>query len=106
MKFKLLYVTVPDMAQAERIAAALVEDRLVACANLLPGASSIYRWQGRIERANEIILVAKTREGLVDAAITRIKAMHSYSVPGAVALPIEAGDPDYLRWLAGETEGA
>lgn len=106
MEFRLLYITAATDGEAERIAAALVEERLAACANILPGVASIYRWQGRVERAREVIVVAKTRADLADKAIARAAALHSYEVPGVVALPIDAGHPAYLHWLAAATAGA
>lgn len=97
------YVTCASVEEAERIGRAVVEARLAACANILPGATSIYRWQGRIETASETVLVLKTRAGLVDALGERVKALHSYTVPCVVALPIAAGNPDYRAWLLAET---
>ncbi len=97
------YVTCASEGEAVRIGRTVVEERLAACANLLPGVTSIYRWQGRIETATEVALVLKTRAALVDALTARIKALHSYTVPCVVALPIRAGNPDYLAWLVAET---
>jgi periplasmic divalent cation tolerance protein len=103
MEFRSLYITVATLDEAQRIADALVTERLAACANILPGAQSIYRWQGKIVRDNEVVMIAKTRATLVDAAIARVKALHSYQVPCVVALPILAGNPEYLQWLEAET---
>ena len=103
MEFKLLYITAANADEAERIAEGLVVERLAACANILPGVASIYRWRGKVERASEVVVIAKTRDDLADAAIALVKRMHSYEVPGVVALPIDAGNSDYLRWLAEET---
>lgn len=97
------YVTCASVEEAEHIGRTVVEERLAACANILPGATSIYRWQGRIETASETVLVLKTRGGLVDALAERVKALHSYTVPCVVALPITAGNPDYRAWLLAET---
>jgi periplasmic divalent cation tolerance protein len=103
MEFRQLTITASSLDEARRIADALVSERLAACANLLPGAQSIYRWQGEIVRADEVLIIAKTRAALVDAVIARVKALHSYQVPCVVALPILAGNPDYLDWLETET---
>ena len=103
MEFKLLYITAANADEAERIAEALVVERLAACANILPGVASIYRWRGKVERANEVVVIAKTHGDLADAAIALVKRIHSYDVPGVVTLPIDAGNSDYLRWLAEET---
>ena len=104
MELRLLYITAATLDEARRIGEALVAERLAACANILSGAHSIYRWQGEIVRDSEVVIVAKTRAALVDAAIARVKALHSYQVPCVVALPILAGNADYLRWLEEETK--
>lgn len=97
------YLTCASEGEALRIGRAVVEARLAACANLVPGLVSIYHWQGRIETGRECGLVLKTRADLVEALVDRVRSMHSYSVPCVVALPILAGNPDYLAWLAAET---
>lgn len=93
-------VTCSTMAEARRIARAVVEARLAACVNILPGVvSSIYRWKGNVESARERLLLIKTsrkRLGKLQAAIERL---HSYDVPEFVALPIVAGSPAYLEWV-------
>ncbi|MCS6877114.1 MAG: divalent-cation tolerance protein CutA [Geminicoccaceae bacterium] len=103
MDLRLCYVTCASPGEAERIGRALVEARLAACANVVPGATSIYHWQGRIETAQETILVLKTRAELVEPLVAAVKERHSYSVPCVIALPIREGNPDYLAWLAAET---
>jgi periplasmic divalent cation tolerance protein len=100
------YVTCASTEEALRIGRAVVEERFAACANVLPGLTSIYHWQGRIETGNECALVLKTRAELVDALTAKVRALHSYTVPCVVALPIRAGNPDYLAWLAAETAAA
>ncbi len=102
--FLSVYITVPTAELAETIARALVEERLAACANIIPGVRSIYRWRGKIESENEIILIAKTRAALFDRLEKRVKQLHSYDCPCIVAWPIRAGHQPYLDWLAGETE--
>jgi periplasmic divalent cation tolerance protein len=103
MEFRLLYITAANRDEAEKIANALVEERLAACANILGEISSIYWWQGKLTTDREVALTLKTRADLVEAAITRVKALHSYTVPCIVALPLLAGNPDYFAWLAAET---
>ncbi|MGQ0664198.1 MAG: divalent-cation tolerance protein CutA [Pseudomonadota bacterium] len=103
MEYRLLYMTVPTREEARKIADALVEARLVACTNLIDGMESVYWWQGRIVRDNEVVLIAKTRAALVEPAIAKVKALHSYTVPCVIALPIQGGNPAYLAWLADET---
>jgi periplasmic divalent cation tolerance protein len=99
----MIYVTAPTREEAVAIARALVAEKLAACVNVLGAAQSIYRWQGKVEEAEEIVLIAKTRQALVDAALARIKQLHSYDVPCAVAYGMAAGLPDYLAWIAAET---
>ena len=99
----MIYVTAASRAEALIIARALVDEKLVACANILGDATSIYRWQGKVEEAQEIVLIAKTRRDLADKALERIKALHSYDVPCAVVYDMAAGLPDYLAWIDRET---
>ena len=98
-----VYVTAGSVAEAERIGRALVEERLAACANILPGMRSIYRWQGKVEEASEAVLVLKTARKTLDELTARVKALHSYELPCVVALPIEAGNADYLAWIGRES---
>lgn len=93
------YVTVPTREEALAIGRALVEERLAACANLLPGMTSVYRWQGAVEEASELVLIAKTRTALFDRLAARVVELHSYELPCVVALPVAAGLPAYLDWL-------
>ena len=103
MDFRLLYITTAKVEEARRIGRALVEAQLAACANIVPGIESIYRWQGAIVEDREMLLVVKTRADLVDAVVARVKELHSYMCPCVVALPIVAGNPAYLEWLGQET---
>ena len=91
--------TVPDRKTGERIAEALVEERLAACVNLLPGVSSTYRWQGKVEKATECLLIIKTVVSKFEALKQRIKALHPYDLPEIIALPITAGSSEYLNWI-------
>lgn len=100
---RLVYITTASAEEAATIGRALVEARLAACVNILPGMRSIYHWQGAVETADEAVLIAKTRAPLVAGLVARVKAMHSYEVPCAISLPILDGNPDYLRWLGEET---
>lgn len=92
--------TFPDVETARRIARQLVEERLVACGNLLPGTESIYRWKGAVETASETVVLFKTTQPVYPALQERLKALHPYEVPEIVALPIVAGLPEYLGWVA------
>jgi periplasmic divalent cation tolerance protein len=98
-----VYIVAADAGEAERIARALVEDRLAACVNVLGSVSSVYRWQGAVEHATEVALIAKSRRDLFDRLTARVRALHSYETPAIVAWPIVAGDPAYLGWIADET---
>lgn len=95
--------TVASVEDGERLAATLVDERLVACVNLVGPITSVYRWQGAVERAREVLLVMKTRATLVARLTARIEALHAYDVPEVVVLPIRGGAVRYLAWLAGET---
>lgn len=105
MGTRFLYVTTANPEQAKAIAEALVQERLVACANVLSPISSIYWWQGQIQRDTEAVLIAKTRADLIEQVIARVKALHSYTVPCVVSLAIQEGNPDFLAWIEAETSG-
>lgn len=100
-----VYITCENAAEAERIGAALVEKRLAACANVLPAMRSMYWWEGKVERAEEAVLIAKTRDVLVDDLTDAVKRLHGYEVPCVVAVPIVGGNPDFLEWIRSETTG-
>ena len=93
-------VTCPSAAEARRIARAVVEARLAACVNILPGAViSIYRWKGKVESAKERLLLIKTSRKLLAKLRAAIERLHSYDVPEFIALPVAAGSPAYLAWI-------
>lgn len=99
----LIYVTTPSEAEALRIGRILVEGRLAACANVVPQMTSIFRWEGRIQQESEAVLIVKTVADHAGAVIERIKAVHSYSCPCAVVLPITGGNQGFLDWIDAET---
>ena len=99
----LVYITTIDAVQALAIGRVLVAERLAACINVLPGMTSVYRWQGRIEEAQEAVLIAKTRADQVAALSARVRALHTYRLPCVVALTIAGGDPEYLAWIDQES---
>lgn len=103
MAAAMVYITAASPDEAETIGRALVAERLAACANILPGMRSVYRWKGVVETAAETVLIAKTRLELADALTARVKELHSYDVPCVVVLPIAAGLPEFLRWIDDET---
>jgi periplasmic divalent cation tolerance protein len=98
-----VYATFADADEAARIARALVEERLAACANILGPCRSIYRWEGKIEDAQEVAALFKTRGDLADALIARLAELHSYEVPGVVVWPIVNALPAYADWMRAET---
>ena len=102
----LVYTTYPSLVEAEQAGRALVERRLCACVNILPGMISHYWWQGAIERGEEVVMIIKTRASLADRVSAAVKEMHAYSTPAILVLPLESVDQPYLDWLMAETEAA
>lgn len=102
---RVVLMTAPDRETAERVGTALVEARLAACANVVPGISSVYRWQGAVERAEEVLVVLKTRSERVEALVSRAAELHPYDVPELLALPVREGHGPYLDWVRSETDG-
>lgn len=98
-----VYITTPDHDEATRIATALVESGLAACANILGDLTSIYRWEGALRQDREVALLLKTRSDLVDRVIERVLELHSYECPCVVAWPIGNGNAAYLDWIGAET---
>jgi periplasmic divalent cation tolerance protein len=103
MKAAWLYMTAETRDEAQAIGRALVEERLVACANILGPMDSIYWWDGAVKSETEVAFIVKTRATLVDQVVGRVTEMHSYDCPCIVALPIEGGNPDYLAWIEAQT---
>ena len=99
-KFLLALSTFPDVETARRIANQLVEEKFVACANILPGVESIYRWKGKIETGNETLVFFKLSEDRQSAFQEKLRSLHPYEVPEIIFLRIDNGLPDYLRWIA------
>ena len=97
---RIVLSTAGSHEEARRIAHALVERRLAACVNIVPGVESVYRWQEKVESAAEWLLVIKTTAGVFPALRDALKEMHSYDVPECVMLAVEDGDAAYLRWIA------
>lgn len=102
----LCYCTCPDADSAQRIAHALVSERLAACVNQLPGVSSTYRWQGQVHTDPEHLLLIKTCASRFEALRQRLLALHPYQLPELIAVPIEHAHEPYLDWLRGAVDGA
>lgn len=98
-----VYMTCATAQEAEDIGTVLVERRLAACVNILGPVRSLYWWEGRVERGDEVALIAKTRTELVPELTEAVRAMHGYDVPCVAALSIEGGNPDFLAWIRRET---
>ena len=98
-----VYLTFPDEDTAARIALTLLEERLIACANILPGARSLYRWDGATQDESEVVAFAKTVERRLPELVARVRELHPYETPCVVALSSFGGDPGYLQWVRDET---
>lgn len=96
----ILYCTCPDKRLAETIVSNLLEKRLIACANILPNIESHYVWQGKIENANETLVLIKTSQEKYKEVEKAILVLHPYELPEIIAVPIETGLPDYLQWIS------
>ena len=101
--FSIVYITAGDMEEARKIGRKLVEERLVACVNLFP-ITSIFRWQGSIDEAEEVAIIAKTKTGKVKDIEKRLKELHSYDVPCVVSVKMDEGSKDYLDWIRESVE--
>ena len=101
-----VYTTYPSLVEAERIGKAVLERRLAACVNILPGMVSHYWWEGKIERGEEVVMIIKTRASLADGVRAAVKELHPYDTPAILVLPIEGGEAGYIDWLMKETEKA
>lgn len=101
--FLSVYITVPTMPEAQAIARALVESRLAACVNIFPNVSSVYRWEGKIEEANEVVLIAKSRADCFEPLRQKVLSLHPAQCPCIVGLPFAMGHQPFLGWIVKET---
>jgi periplasmic divalent cation tolerance protein len=101
----IIHVNAGEIAEARRIGRNLVDSRLAAAVNVIDGISSIYRWDGTVRQRDEAQLIIKTRTDLVGKVIARVRELHSYECPGIIVLPVVDGNPEYLDWVARETDG-
>ena len=106
MSVLLCLCSCPDDASAARIADALVDERLAACVSIVPGMRSVYRWQGKVQRSDEMLLLVKTSAACADTLRQRIVALHPHEVPEVVMIETDGGLPAYLDWVAAETTPA
>jgi len=98
-----VYTTIDNVQDARKIAHTLVEKQLVVCVNIIPKIESIYRWKGKVETDNEVVLIAKTTDKNVKKTIQKIKELHTYELPDIIVLPIIGGLKDYLNYIQDET---
>jgi periplasmic divalent cation tolerance protein len=101
-----VYTTYPSVVEAEKAGRAIVERRLAACVNILPGMISYYWWEGAVDRGEEAVMIVKTRASLAESVRAAVKAMHAYTTPAVLVIPIEHVDPAYHAWIVAETNGA
>jgi periplasmic divalent cation tolerance protein len=98
-KYQLVFTTCPNEAVAEKIALALVQDKIAACVNIVGGVKSIYRWQGKIEQDNEALLLIKSDTAHYEQLEKRILALHPYELPEILAVTLDTGAKAYLNWI-------
>lgn len=94
-----IFITTSSLEEAEKIGKKLVEERLVACVNIVPQVKSIFTWKEKVCQKAESLMVIKTKEDLFDDVLKKVKTLHSYTVPEVIALPIIKGSEDYLKWV-------
>lgn len=104
-EFVIVLMTASSQEEAERIAKSLVTEWLAACVNVIPNVVSFYRWEGQVQRDQEVLLIAKSRKDVLEDLIRRVRSLHSYTVPEIIALPLSGGSDDYLRWVDQEVHG-
>ena len=102
----MLYVTAENREEATAVGRTLVQERVVACANVIDGMTSIYFWKDQVEETDEAVLLLKTRQELVDRVIARVNELHSYDVPCVLSWTVEQGSPEFLQWVESETATA
>lgn len=105
-EIRTVLMTAPEPAAGEELARRLVEERLAACGNVIPGLVSVYWWEGSVERAEEALVVLKTTAEAVDALVDRAAELHPYDVPEILALPVDRGYGPYLQWVGRECRSA
>ena len=99
-----IFITASTRAEADKIAEVLLNERRVACTNIIPGVSSLFWWQEKLDSAQESLLIAKTKASQLDEVVRLVKENHSYQVPEIIAVPIIGGNQDYLEWIDNEVK--
>jgi periplasmic divalent cation tolerance protein len=102
--YAVVYITAATTVEAEKIASAIVEQKLVACVNMIPGMTSLFWWEGKLCREPEVFMMAKTQTRLFPQVVAAVKKLHSYKVPEIIMLPITEGAADYLQWIQDVTQ--
>jgi periplasmic divalent cation tolerance protein len=102
--YVVIFITASSETEARRISDALLTQRKAACVNIIPAVNSSFWWQGKLESATESLLIVKTKASLVNEVVALVRENHSYTVPEIIALPILAGNPDYLEWIEKEVK--
>ena len=95
----IIFITASSEEEAKKIATALVNEKLVACVNIIPKIHSIYWWEGKVCQDDEVMLISKSKQSLFPAIIERVQSLHSYKVPEIISFPISEGLPEYLNWI-------
>ena len=103
MEFMVILITASSMEEGEKIAGSLVENRMVACVNVVPSVKSFFFWEGKPAQESEILLIAKSRRSLLDKIVEHVKKIHSYKVPEIIAFPVIGGSEEYLKWVEAST---
>ncbi len=101
----IVLMTAGSQEEAEHLATTLVAEMLAACVNIIPGLTSVYRWEGQIQHDQEWLLVAKSQRDVLDRLVQRVQDLHSYDLPEIIALPLAGGSEAYLRWIDAEVHG-
>ncbi len=104
MEARIIYITTENKEEARSVGKVLVEERLAACVNIIDGMEAMFWWEGAAQSESETVLIAKTTEDRVDDLTRRVKEVHSYDCPCVVALPIQAGNPEFLSWIGEEVK--
>lgn len=100
----IIFITASSEEEAQKIAIALVNEKLVACVNIIPGIRSIYWWEDKVCQEDEVMLIAKSTQSLFPSIMDRVKSLHSYQVPEIISFPISEGLPEYLNWISEVTK--